>query len=282
MVTTTRLTCFQDLFLQLTPAAAFTGINRMTIGPDAAEMRQFILSLIDWSNARNVLDIGCGAGYDLYKAGEYLPTGQQSFALCGLDRDEQKIAIAKSDKRHDQRYSFIAHDLSEKMPYPNHNFDIVFSHNVLECIPDKTQFLSEVHRILKPGGQFLCAHFDWDSAFYNGRDKALIRRIVHAYADWKQGWMEACDGWMGRRLWGTINASSLFVNAKIIPYQLVNTTYEFPYYGFESVQAYAEMVKANIISGDEYEEFKSEIESVASSGEYFFSITTFIYLGLAL
>lgn len=61
---------------------------------------------------------------------------------------------------------------------------------MFECVTDKEALVQEIGRILKPGGTVLCVNCDWDSVVYNGRDKDLIARAVHAYAVTKQGWME--------------------------------------------------------------------------------------------
>ncbi len=254
------------------------------VGPDGAEMRKFILSLVDWSDVHSVVDVGCGVGYDLYQIGARMKTRASGAvevertlpSLIGIDVSNEKINAANADARRDERYSFHTHDFEKQLPYPDNSFDLVYSHNVLECATDKNTLLTELHRILKPGGQIVCAHFDWDSAFYNGIDKELIRKIIHTYADWKQDWMEACDGWMGRRLWGTFKRSNLFVDSKLVTYQIVNTKYEFPYYGFMSTQGYGDMVAKGMISKEEHQSFTKEMELQARTGDYLFCITTFI------
>lgn len=42
------------------------------LGPDNIKMREYIYSLIDLSNAKTVLDVGYGYGYDLWRNNVYL------------------------------------------------------------------------------------------------------------------------------------------------------------------------------------------------------------------
>jgi len=245
------------------------------IGSDAKSMRGFLHSLIDWSSVQCVLDLGCGTGYDLHQIGKL--TSAQAL-LVGIDSSRPSIEQAIFDARQDSRFSFSVTDIATRLPFPDQHFDVVFSNNVLECISEKPSLLREVDRILKQDGQFLCAHFDWDSQLINGSNKPLIRKIVHAFADWQQPWMRACDGWMGRRLWPAIEHTGLFAGS-MVSYVLTNTVYEPSFYGYERIQDFAYLVEAGQVEAREYQSFLGDIADAATKGQYFYSITMYAYLG---
>jgi len=46
---------------------------------------------------------------------------------------------------------------AEKLPFPNEDFDVVISNGVFNLIPGKVKALSEVYRVLKPGGRMMIA-----------------------------------------------------------------------------------------------------------------------------
>jgi SAM-dependent methyltransferase len=157
-------------------------------------------------------------------------------------------------------------------------FDVVFSNNFLECVGDKGAFLHEVARVLRPGGQVVCAHWDWDSQTFDGADKELVRRVVHAFADWQQPWMEQCDGWMGRRLWATFQGAGWFegtIHARV----LTNTIYAPPWYGHARLADCAALVEEGFISCDDYRRLIEDVERQAAAGRYFYSITCYAYVG---
>lgn len=115
-------------------------------------------------------------------------------------------------------------DCSKVFDLEDHAFDLVFAKDLLECIPDKTAFVKEINRILKPGGTVICVNADFDSTIYNGENKDLITKVIHAYAVTKQGWMEDIDSWMGRRTYGVFHNSGFFESSLWI-HNVVETEY---------------------------------------------------------
>ena len=89
-----------------------------------------------------VLDLGAGAGI--------IP--QMNFRgkaarVCGIDPDQRVLENPYLDE------AIIG--FGESVPYSENSFDMVFSTNVLEHLPEPEKVFNEVHRVLKPGGLFL-------------------------------------------------------------------------------------------------------------------------------
>ncbi|MFN2362923.1 MAG: methyltransferase domain-containing protein [Halarsenatibacteraceae bacterium] len=238
-------------------------------------MRNYIYSLIDFADVDSILDIGCGDGYDLFEIGK---KADKKTKLIGLDVMEEAIEKAKVNADKDSRFSFKSHDLSKGIPFEKETFDVIFSNNMLECIKDKDALIGEINRTLKPNGQIICAHFDWDSQLIDGNNKNLVRKIVQTYNDWQQDWMADVDAWMGRRLWRTFNSTDLF-EGEVYTYVLTNKKFEEPYFGYERINDFQQLVNEGLISQKVYSEFKGDIINLASNNEYFYSITMYIYVG---
>jgi hypothetical protein len=122
------------------------------------------------------------------------------------------------------------------------------------------------------------AHWDFDSQVLDAGDKAAVRRLVHAFADWQQGWMEHADGWMGRRLRGVFAPTGLFdgtVHARV----MVNTTYAEPWYGHARVQDFGRLVRKGLASAEDHEAVVRGVEALSRAGRYFYSITGYAYVG---
>jgi SAM-dependent methyltransferase len=90
--------------------------------------------------AMKILDVGCGAN--------------KYPGAIGLDNNPRTNAD-------------VIHDLGETpYPFPDNEFDLIVSNHVVEHVPDVMAFISELHRIAKPGGRIklLAPHYtnaDW-------------------------------------------------------------------------------------------------------------------------
>jgi SAM-dependent methyltransferase len=246
------------------------------VGEDVRAHREWLLSLVDLPPAGVAADLGCGSGDDLLALAARHADPAARFV--GIDVSESSIARARVRAADDPRVTFIHHPLDRGVPLADGSVDAVFSHNLVECLPDPAAFAREVGRILRPGGAVVVAHWDFDSQVLNGTDRDAVRRLVHAFADWRQPWMDHADGWMGRRLWGVFAPTGLFqgtVQARV----MTNTTYAAPFYGHARIQDFGRMVRKGLASAEDYERVLRDVEALSREGRYFYGITGFAYVG---
>jgi 2-polyprenyl-3-methyl-5-hydroxy-6-metoxy-1,4-benzoquinol methylase len=88
------------------------------------------------------LDMGCGEGYMLKEA------AQNGFESYGID-----IAYNLLPK-YAERYHFTRGDIFEAN-FPDNYFSVVYMDSVLEHVPDPVETITELKRILQPGGIML-------------------------------------------------------------------------------------------------------------------------------
>ncbi len=250
-----------------------SGSSEVVRGKEA--VREKLCAWVDVPSGGAVLDAGCGDGADLRRISRRLGPDAR---LAGVEAMPTALEKARAATRGDARFSLLEADLSRPWPLGNASFDGVFSNNVLECVTDKQAFLAETARVLRPGGQVICAHWDHDTHLFDGADKNLVRRLVAAFSDWQQAWMADADGWMGRRLRKTFQASGLF-KGRIETLTLTETEFAPGAYGYEQVQAIGAMVRRGLIMAGDYARFLEEVTAQSGRGEYFYSLSLFVYIG---
>ncbi|MFW6347403.1 MAG: methyltransferase domain-containing protein, partial [Cyclonatronaceae bacterium] len=101
---------------------------------------------------QHVLDLGSGAGNDIFVARSVVGTSGQ---LTGLDFSEDMLAKARRNQQKlgYENIRFVQGDI-EAMPLEAHQFDVVLSNCVLNLVPDKKAAFAEIFRVLRPGGHF--------------------------------------------------------------------------------------------------------------------------------
>jgi SAM-dependent methyltransferase len=102
-----------------------------------------------------ILDIGCGAGVDAIIAARLAgPSG----SVTGIDLVPEMLARASENARLAGVDNLTFQESSaEQLPFPDNSFDLVISNGAFNLVVDKVKALSEVFRVLKPGGRFLLA-----------------------------------------------------------------------------------------------------------------------------
>jgi len=98
-----------------------------------------------------VLDVACGTGVVARLAAELVGAAG---TVAGLDSNPGMLAVARSTTPPGMAIDW--HEASaEEMPLPDASFDAVLSQMGLQFVPDKDAALSEMARVLVPGGRLV-------------------------------------------------------------------------------------------------------------------------------
>lgn len=90
---------------------------------------------------RRVLDVGCGVG--MYSAA-FLRVTPHTF---GVEVEFERALEARN------RATGVSQAVGEHLPFADATFDILFSHEVLEHVDDDRRCVTEMVRVLRPGGR---------------------------------------------------------------------------------------------------------------------------------
>jgi arsenite methyltransferase len=102
-----------------------------------------------------ILDVGCGAGFDLFIASKL--TGSAG-RVHGVDLTPDMVARARENlQKAGVANAEVRQVDSESLPFGDNSFDAVISNGVINLSPDKETLFREINRVLKPGGRFCFA-----------------------------------------------------------------------------------------------------------------------------
>ncbi len=120
---------------------------------------QKVTKLLSCDNGRQyVLDVGTGQGFLAFKAAE------RGCRVLGIDSgafDYSKDSIRKAKQEaalHGGKVDFLRGDVT-RLSRLNETFDHVVSSQAVHCMQDRPKCLAAMHRLLKPGGSFVCSDF---------------------------------------------------------------------------------------------------------------------------
>jgi SAM-dependent methyltransferase len=120
------------------------------------------------------LDVGCGDG-------QFVTTAFERPIEIGIDPELASLREAAQRKG----YCGLVQSYGDRLPFPTGHFASAFSNSVLEHIPGVEAVVSEVGRVLRPGGVFVfCVpnhQFLSTLSIGRGLDRLGARRLGDAY-----------------------------------------------------------------------------------------------------
>lgn len=135
---------------------------------------ELILGLIGPVEGKRVLDVGCGDGMlsvTMAEAGAH---------VTGLDADPHMLAAARERaSKVEAKVTFIEGD-ARQLPFADDTFDVVVAITVLCFVVDTDRAMSEMARVLRPGGHLVISELGRHSLW------AAKRRL---------------SGWLGSMTW---------------------------------------------------------------------------------
>jgi len=137
----------------------------------------FIHSVAQFTRHRGkkILEIGVGAGTD------HLQWARAGCECYGVDLTDAAIQTTQARLAHYGFSSTLQRVDAETLPFETDSFDLVWSWGVIHHAEHPDRILAEIHRILKPGGEFR-------GMFYK-------RRSLSVFAEWVKHALMAGRPW---------------------------------------------------------------------------------------
>jgi ubiquinone/menaquinone biosynthesis C-methylase UbiE len=132
-------------------------------------------------SGKKVLEVSCGHG----GGASYLMRTLHPASYTGLDLNT--VGIEFCQKRHNLPGLDFVQGNAESLPLADQSFDAVINVEAALHYPDFARFLTEVARVLRPGGHFLYADLRdaeavavWEATLANAPMRLLSKQVINA------------------------------------------------------------------------------------------------------
>jgi SAM-dependent methyltransferase len=163
----------------------------------------------------SVLDVGCGTG----EMTERLAAKYPRASFVGIDLEESHLERARRRcERFGSRVRFQPGD-ALAMPFGDQQFDYVICRHLLQAVPDAPKVVSEIRRVLRPGGRAHLIAEDYGMLWCHPTEFGSDN-FWQVYA-WKYEASAGCDLHIGRKMFTVL--SDLNMHDIRVDYIVVDT-----------------------------------------------------------
>jgi ubiquinone/menaquinone biosynthesis C-methylase UbiE len=141
----------------------------------AGAAREQLLAQAALRPTDRAFDLGCGTGTLAVLIKKQFPHVE----IVGLDPDRKALARARKKAAREGLAIQFDQGFGDQLPYPTASFDRAFSSLMFHHLPaeEKGNTLREVHRVLKPGGEFHMLDIEGP----DDSEPGLFERLLHSH-----------------------------------------------------------------------------------------------------
>lgn len=215
-----------------------------------------------------VLEAGCGTGKDAVALRTLVgPEGR----VVGVDSSQ--VMVSQAVERAPKTGSPVEFYLgdAQRLTFADGTFDGVRSSRLLCHVDEPRRALSEMTRVLRPGGHLVAIEPDHDTLVIASPQRDCTRKIVNAFGD---GFRE---GWTGR--WLPVWCRELgLCEIQVEPYT-IQMDYEFVMNTLGLHRNVEQLQQAGSITAAEASEWTTFQKRALETGSFFSAITVFMVAG---
>jgi ubiquinone/menaquinone biosynthesis C-methylase UbiE len=117
--------------------------------------KKWIKSAIPHLEGPKILEVSFGNGYLMkqYASNEY--------EIHGIDYNQRMLELTRKKMEGTDVEAHLSRANVEELPYPDNTFDTLINTMAFTGYPDGDKAMSELNRVLKPGGKLLLVDFDY-------------------------------------------------------------------------------------------------------------------------
>jgi ubiquinone/menaquinone biosynthesis C-methylase UbiE len=239
--------------------------------PDMLHVNQAVCDALQPQPGERLLEVGCGTGIVSRLVAPYLT---KAGAITGLDISPQFLAVARqhADLAKPASQIRFVNASGAAVPYTDGCFDGAWGVRLLLHVVDPDPVVSEMRRVVRPGGRVVLADWDFETTTVDHPDRELTRRILNWRTD-----HHGANNWSGRQLLRLGREAGL---KDVQVYPLVVTAIDERPALTQSLWRAAEVARdGGAITEAERYAWVSTLKERISSGRFFASMVYFIVKG---
>jgi ubiquinone/menaquinone biosynthesis C-methylase UbiE len=243
-----------------------TALETVYQTPDAAKRRQTVLDVLQLQSGERVLDIGTGPGFLAAEMAEVVGPGGQ---IHGIDMSEPMLNMARKRCADKPCVTLQPHTATD-LPVGDDTFDAAVSVQVYEFVADLTKALSEMYRVLRPGGRAVVVSTDWDAIAWHASDSARMSRVLNAFEE------HCIHTALPRTLASKLRQAGLTVKEQRVISQF-NSVYDPHTYSYQTALVISSFVPGRRgVTAEEAGAWIEDLRQTGERGEYFFSLNQYL------
>ena len=246
----------------------FRRLEAMYAAPDVVGRRRAVMHALAVRSGEKILDVGSGPGL---MASELADAVGRTGTISAVDNSESMITASRARGADRPWLNFRVADATT-LPFPDGSFDGAVSVQVFEYVKDIAAALSEVYRVLRPGGRAVIVDTDWASIVWNGSDRVLMQRVLRAWDE------HLFDPHLPRTLLRKLRAAGFTVRHRSV-INMFNPDYDENSLSAGLIGLISGFVPGRQgVSENDARLWASDLRALGERGEYFFSLSQFLFL----
>lgn len=247
--------------------AAADRLRQMSDTAAERNARQQWVDLLSPGPGERILDVGAGLGdMSLQIAQHVRPHGM----VQALDLSAGLLDHASRQAREMNLQGVFGADVGDAsaLPYSDDVFDAAFSRWLLLHVANPGHVISEMYRVVRPGGRLLCVEADWETLSVHPGDPEVTWQIAQANV------RRQVDGRVGRKLVPLLRAAGL-QDVSVSPVVALDLTGEW----IPFLRSRLAVAADAGVAEDALETWWQAISVGVRNGQYFFSFTQYGAIG---
>ena len=243
-------------------------VESLYMTPDVVAQRRQVLKALALREGERILDIGSGPGLLAY---DMAASVGRNGRVCGIDISEDMLTMSRK-RCADQPWTEFQKAYATNLPYPDDVFDAAVSTQVYEYVVDIPVALTELYRVVRPGGRAAVMDNDYGSLVIHTENEARMKRVLSA---WDEHFVHAG---LPRTLSRQLRDVGFIIRQRdAIP--MFNPEYRDNTFGKRLLAIMATFaVGRKGVSREEADAWLAEFDELDKQGKFFFSLNRYLFV----